>query len=227
MEQEISIAIDGPSGAGKSSIAKAVAKRLGITYLDTGAMYRGAALAAVREHVSLSDIASVLKVMEKYPVNIVYLGGEQRVYLGDADVSEEIRRHEISKAASDISKLEQVREKLVRMQREIAKDKSVVMDGRDIGSVVLPNADVKIYLTASAECRARRRVDQLRGKGRQANYRQILSDIEDRDENDMHRTCSPLVKAEGAITVDTTSLNFEQSVHAVMKIVAEALSEDK
>ncbi len=215
------IAIDGPSGAGKSTIAKALAKRLGITYLDTGAMYRAVALYALKNGVDPNDEPRVNELLPQIRISIGYENGTQRVTLGDEDVSLAIREHAVSKAASDISKLSAVRTKLVDMQREIASRQSVVLDGRDITSVVLPNAKYKFFLTASPEVRARRRALELSERGCAVEYEKILSDIIDRDYNDSHRSNSPLVCTADSVLVDSSDLNAEQVLELIISYIKE------
>ncbi len=206
----INIAVDGPAGAGKSTVAKIIAKKLGILYLDTGAMYRAVALKALRLGIDPCDEKSVLPMLDDIKIEVKYEGGEQHIYLDGEDVSKAIREHSVSQAASDISKIKRVRLMLVELQRETAKNNAVIMDGRDIGSFVLPNADFKFYLTAAAEVRAERRLKELEEKGQQADYGEILKSIKIRDENDTKRDFAPLVRAEDAILVDSTYLTIEE-----------------
>lgn len=217
------IAIDGPSGAGKSTMAKMLAKELEITYLDTGAMYRAAAVYATRKNVEVNDRDNVISLLDSLDIGIDYKDGHQTVSLSAEDVSLTIREPWVSMKASDISKIPEVRTKLVDLQRKIAAGKSVVMDGRDIGTCVLPNAQVKIYLTASSEARADRRYKELIQKGDKVTYDEVLADIIRRDENDMNRAVSPLRQAQDAVLLDTSDLNIEQSVEAIKKIVREKI----
>lgn len=217
------IAIDGPSGAGKSTMAKMLAKELEITYLDTGAMYRAAAVYATRKNVEVNDRDNVISLLDSLDIGIDYKDGHQTVSLSAEDVSLTIREPWVSMKASDISKIPEVRTKLVDLQRKIAAGKSVVMDGRDIGTCVLPNAQVKIYLTASSEARADRRYKELIQKGDKVTYDEVLADIIRRDENDMNRAVSPLRQAHDAVLLDTSDLNIEQSVEAIKKIVREKI----
>lgn len=217
-------AIDGPSGAGKSTIARAAAEKLGMVYIDTGAMYRAAGLFAVRNGISISDNPEGVKaLLPKLDIKISYSGGLQRIYLGEEDVSDKIRTPEISRAASDISAIPEVREKLVDLQRRLAANLDVIMDGRDIGTVVFPDAEVKIFLTASAEARAERRFRELCVKGESVTFDEVLRDMKERDENDMTRAASPLKAAEDAVLLDTSKLDFEASVEAVLNIINEKL----
>ena len=215
-----SIAIDGPAGAGKSTIAKALAKALDAMYLDTGAMYRAFALAMLRMGVDVNDAEAVASHAGSADISVDYVDGSQRIYIGGEDVSEAIRKPEVSTAASAISAVPQVREEMVALQRRIAEGHDVIMDGRDIGTVVLPNATLKVYLTASAEVRADRRCRELQEKGTPQPYEQVLQEIRDRDWRDTHRAASPLRVAEDAVMVDTSDMNLEQSV-AALRALAE------
>ena len=213
----LNIAIDGPSGAGKSTIAKAIAKRLNILYLDTGAMYRAMGLKAVNTGISPSDEDKVIPLLDITDITITYVDGIQHIFLDGEDVSEKIREHHISKAASDVSKIPAVRLKLVDMQRKIAEQNNVIMDGRDIGSYVLPDANFKFFLTASAEVRAQRRYDELAAKGEKVDYDAILEDIIDRDHNDSTRAFAPLVKVPDAVLIDNSNLTVSQSIDLIIK----------
>ncbi len=215
---KINIAIDGPSAAGKSTIADILAERLGYTHLDTGAMYRAVAYDAFRKEIPLDDENRIVSMIETMDLQMLPDG---RVILDGEDVSDEIRTNEISMGASDVSKLEGCRKALVAMQQKICEEGGYILDGRDIGTVVLKDAPVKIYLTASAEARAQRRVLQNQEKGLEADYEQILDDIRKRDYQDMHREFSPLTKAEDAIEIDTSDLNLEEVTDLVLKIIAE------
>ena len=214
----INIAIDGPAGAGKSTIAKMVSKELGYIYVDTGALYRTIALYITENDIADEDIEASL---EKADVSLKFIDGAQRVFLGDRDVSDLIRTPEISMAASRTSAIPAVRKYLFGTQQKIAAENNVIMDGRDIGTVVLPNADVKIFLTASAEERAERRYKELAEKPDCPTYEEILADIKQRDENDMTRKESPLRQAEDAVFVDTTELDLEQSADEIVRIIRE------
>ena len=216
--KNINIAIDGPAGAGKSTIAKMVSKKLGYIYVDTGALYRTIALFITENNVPDEEIETAL---EKADVSLRFIDGAQRVFLGDRDVSDLIRTPEISMAASRTSAIPAVRKYLFGTQQKIAAENNVIMDGRDIGTVVLPNADVKIFLTASAEERANRRFKELSEKPNCPCYEEILSDIIERDRQDMTREVSPLKQAEDAVLVDTTELDLEQSAEAIVKIITE------
>lgn len=220
MNRPFSIAIDGPAGAGKSTIAKALSKALGAMYLDTGAMYRAFGLAMLNKGVDVNDAQAVAAHANDSDVSVDYVDGAQRIYIGDEDVTDAIRRPEVSQVASAISAVPEVREAMVALQRKIAEGHNVIMDGRDIGTVVLPNATLKVYLTASAEVRADRRCRELQEKGTPQPYDQVLQEIKDRDWRDMHRAASPLQVAEGAVTVDTSDMDLEQSV-AALRALAE------
>ena len=216
----INIAIDGPAGAGKSTIAKMVSKELGYIYVDTGALYRTIALFITENDIADEDIEASL---EKADVSLKFIDGAQRVFLGDRDVSDMIRTPEISMAASRTSAIPAVRAYLFETQQKIARENNVLMDGRDIGTVVLPDADVKIFLTASAEERANRRYKELAEKPDCPTYQEILDDIIKRDYQDMHREAAPLKQAEDAVLVDTTELNLEESAAAIVKIITEKI----
>ncbi len=219
--KNISVAIDGPSGAGKSTIAKAAAKELGFTYVDTGAMYRTLGLAAIESGTDMDDGEALSRLLSGLGLNIKYIDGAQHVFIGERDVSVDIRRPEVSMAASRVSAHPQVRTALVAFQRDMAKRQSVVMDGRDICMHVLPDADVKIYLTASVDDRARRRVEQLREMGTEADFDEVRADIEKRDYDDMHREASPLCQAPDAHLIDTTGFTLEQGMDAVISYIKE------
>lgn len=214
----INIAIDGPAGAGKSTIAKMVSAELGYIYVDTGALYRTIALYLRENNIPDEDIPSELKNAD---VSLKFIDGTQRVFLGDRDVSGIIRTPEISMEASRTSAIPAVREYLFGTQQKIAQENNVIMDGRDIGTVVLPNADVKIFLTASAEERANRRYKELSEKPNCPCYEEILSDIIERDYNDMNRPVAPLKQADDAVLVDTTNLTLEQSADEIIRIITE------
>ena len=214
----INIAIDGPAGAGKSTIAKMVSKKLGYIYVDTGALYRTIALYITENGIEDEDVEKSLPAAD---VSLKFIGGEQRVFLGERDVSELIRTPLISMAASRTSALPPVRAYLFETQQKIAQENNVIMDGRDIGTVVLPNADVKIFLTASAEERANRRFKELSEKPDCPPYEEILEDIIQRDYQDMHRETAPLKQADDAVLVDTTHLNLEESAAEIVRIITE------
>ena len=212
-----SIAIDGPAGAGKSSVAKAVAKELNAMYLDTGAMYRAFGLCVLRRGAN-RDRDAVLAALDDADITVKFQDGAQRILLNGEDVTLAIREPEVSMAASDVSAVPEVRRRMVALQRRIAEGHDVIMDGRDIGTVVLPNATLKVYLTASAEERARRRCLELAQKGMPEPYEKVLRDIEDRDYQDIHRAASPLRPADDAVTVDTTGKTFEESVAEIKRL---------
>lgn len=213
------IAIDGPAGAGKSTIAKLLAKELNILYLDTGAMYRAVGLKALKSGTSISDAAAVESMLTKTQVDVTVENGIQHVYLDGEDVSTEIREHSVSKAASDISAVPCVRYKMVELQREIAAKSDTILDGRDIGTFVLPNAEHKIFLTASVDERASRRYKELIEKGVDCKLDDIKADIAARDYNDSHRALAPLKKAADAVEVDTTGMSIPQVVTEIKKII--------
>ena len=218
----INVAIDGPVGAGKSSVARECAKRLGIIYVDTGALYRSCALFCVRYNVDISpeNEQAVSELLNsKLDLSIKLEDGTQRVIVNGEDVSDEIRTLEISKAASAVSALPSVRAFLLGMQRDIASKNSVIMDGRDIGTVILPNADIKIYITAKPEIRAKRRYDELVAKGSDVTLGEVLVEINRRDFNDMNRKEAPLKQAPDAILLDTSELDFEQTVSGVTDLI--------
>ncbi|MBQ4557541.1 MAG: (d)CMP kinase [Clostridia bacterium] len=223
----IGIAIDGPSGAGKSTIAKALAKDLGYIYVDTGAIYRTVGLYMQRKGVSTEDKEGIENNLPDVKVELKYEDGEQKMYLCDEEVSGLIRTPLIAKYASVVSAVPKVREFLFDMQRSLARENNVIMDGRDIGTVILPDADVKIFLTASAEARAQRRVDQLVEKGETVSYDDILASIKERDARDSGRDVAPLKAADDAVTLDTSALNLEESIAAAKKIVVDTLSKKK
>lgn len=221
----IAVAIDGPAGAGKSSVAKAVGKQLGLLYVDTGALYRTVGLAALRNGVDPSSKAEVEALLKEISVEMDFSETSgQVVLLNGEDVTGLIRTPEVSMTASDISALPIVREYLLGLQRNIAKTKNVIMDGRDIGTVVLPDAQVKIFLTASPESRAERRYKELVEKGEKTTVKDVLRDVIKRDYNDTNRKAAPLRPAEDSVLVDTTNLDFDGSVEAVAKIIRERIS---
>ncbi len=221
---KVNIAIDGPSGAGKSTIAKAAAKNLGFIYVDTGALYRSVALNAIRSGVKdTKNKEEVVSTLSGLNVSLRFKDGEQRVFIGDCDVSEDIRQNEVSMAASNVSAIPEVRDFLFSLQRNIASENDCIMDGRDIGTVVLPDAKIKIFLTASPEARADRRFKELLKKGQQISYDTVLKEIKERDWQDSHRETAPLKKADDAVLVDTTGYGLEDAVKAVMDVIAEKL----
>ncbi len=215
----MNIAIDGPSGAGKSTIAKLLAKELNITYLDTGAMYRALGLKAFNEKVPLNNEEEVEKLINRTSIDIFPSEKGSVVFLDGKDVSAAIRQHHISKMASDISAIKSVRIYMVDLQQKIAAARDSVLDGRDIGTVVLPDADFKFYLTASAEVRAKRRYDELIARGEKCDLSQIKKDIIDRDYNDMHRQHSPLKKADDAVEIDSSNLTIDEVKNKILGII--------
>ena len=215
------IAIDGPAGAGKSTIAKRVAEKLGLIYVDTGAMFRAIALYMTGKCVKSNETYKVKEELNNIRLDIVYENGEQQIILNDENVSRLIRNPEISKAASSFAQVPEVRERLLILQRELADKRPVVMDGRDIGTKVLPFASVKIFLTADVKVRAERRYKELTEKGEKVNLEDIMSDIKSRDEQDMNRKVSPLVQAGDAVLVDTSSLSIDEVVDAIIKIACD------
>lgn len=224
MNKHLSIAIDGPSGAGKSSLARRAASHFGFIYVDTGAIYRCVGLAAFRRGVDTKDASAVAEILPDLEIRMIYNEtGEQRMLLNGEDVSAPIRMPEISICASNVSAHAVVRAYLLEMQRKMARDYNVIMDGRDIGTVVLPNADLKIYLTASAEARAQRRLLELQAKGVETSFEDVLKDIELRDYQDSHRAEAPLRQAEDAVLLDTTEIDFEQSFDKLRGIIEERL----
>ena len=224
MNGHYAIAIDGPSGAGKSSLARAAAAQFGFIYVDTGAIYRTVGLAAYRRGLDRHDENAVKAMLPELKIEMRYNeAGEQRMFLNGDDVSAEIREPEISICASDVSALPAVRAFLLEMQRQMAREHSVIMDGRDIGTVVLPQAELKIFLTASAKARADRRLLELRRKGIESSFEEVLRDIEYRDEQDTARAAAPLKKADDAVLVDTSDIDFEQSLARLCGIIEERL----
>ena len=224
MKEHFSIALDGPGGAGKSSLAKAVAKKLSILHVDTGAIYRTIGYAAFARGLNAKDESQIAPLLKTIRIDMAFdEAGRQKMLLDGKDVSREIRLPEISMYASNVSALPCVRAYLLEMQRDIARKRSVIMDGRDIGTVVLPDADLKIYLTASAEERARRRCLELSERGTPKPYETVLREINERDEQDMHRAIAPLREAADAVRLDTSALNFDESEQALLKLIQEKL----
>ena len=220
-----SIAIDGPAGAGKSTVARAAAKELNFLYVDTGAIYRTVALAVDRLGIDPGDGEAVARALPALKIRMDHgPSGEQRMFLGEEDVSKAIRENRVSALASKVSALPQVRAFLLDFQRQLARENNVIMDGRDIGTGVLPRAEVKVFLTAAPEARARRRLLELEQRGQQADYDTILKEIVQRDKQDRERAAAPLKQAEDAVLLDTTQLNLEQSVEALLKIVRARLN---
>ncbi|MGN9152254.1 (d)CMP kinase [Bariatricus sp. HCP3S3_E12] len=209
------IAIDGPAGAGKSTIAKLVAKEKGYIYVDTGAMYRGLAIHFLKKGIQPDEKEKIIDACKDAEVSIGYEDGAQQIYLNGENITSMLREEAVGNMASISSAVPEVRAKLLDLQRNLAKEKDVVMDGRDIGTHVLPNADVKIYLTASVECRANRRFKELREKGIECNYDEIAQDIQERDTRDMNREIAPLKKADDAVLVDSSDMTIEEVVKAI------------
>ena len=209
------IAIDGPAGAGKSTIAKLIAKEKGYIYVDTGAMYRGLAIHFLKKGIQPDEKEKIIDACKDAEVSIGYEDGAQQIYLNGENITSMLREEAVGNMASISSAVPEVRAKLLDLQRNLAKEKDVVMDGRDIGTHVLPNADVKIYLTASVECRANRRFKELREKGIACNYDEIAQDIQERDTRDMNREIAPLKKAEDAVLVDSSDMTIEEVVKAI------------
>ena len=225
-KQYCSIAIDGPSGAGKSTLSERLAKELGFLHVDTGAIYRTVGLAASRRGIGQGDTQAVAKMLPQLNVELRYgPDGTQRMLLNGEDVTQAIRHHEISAWASMVSAIPEVRNFLLEMQRTLAQEHNVIMDGRDIGTVVLPHADLKIYLTVQPEDRARRRYLELKEQGEPADEAQILQDVIARDRRDMERSVAPLRKAEDAVTADTTGRNQEESFQLLLALVRDHLGE--
>lgn len=224
MKEIYSIAVDGPSGAGKSSLARRCASAFGFIYVDTGAIYRCVGLAAYRKGIDRKDAGAVSALLPELEIKIAYDDkGEQRMYLNGEDVSREIREPHISLCASDVSAIPQVRAFLLEMQRKMAEENSVIMDGRDIGTVVLPNAQLKIFLTASPEARAERRMLELKEKGVEQSFEEVLEEINQRDRKDSCRETAPLREAEDAIHVDTSKISFEESFEVLCGIIEQKL----
>ena len=217
--EQYNIAIDGPSSAGKSTIAKKVAARLGTTYLDTGAMYRALTLSALRKGADLESEPAILAVLDESEIHLTQVEGHQTVFLNDEDVTETIRSTDVTKNVSVVSSHEKVREEMVRRQQRFAEKGGIVMDGRDIGTVVLPNADLKIYLVASAEERALRRYHESVAKGMTVSLEQLTEDMKARDHYDMNREASPLRKADDAVELDTTHLSIDAVVETVLNLI--------
>ncbi len=219
MKEKITIALDGPSGSGKSTIAKRLSGILDILYLDTGAMYRATALKALNSGIDTLDSEGVSGFIDNIDLKIRYMGGVQHTFLDEKDVSEEIREPRVSMAASNISSLKCVRLKMVALQRKIASETSCVLDGRDIGSFVLPDADFKFYITADTDVRAKRRYKELKEKGHDVDFALLKKEIEQRDYNDAHRDFAPLVKASDAIEINTSYMTVEEVVDKIISVV--------
>lgn len=216
----INVAIDGPAGAGKSTIAKAAAKRLGYIYVDTGALYRAIAYNAVKNGI-IDSTDSIISMLDNTDVELKYTNGVQAVYLNGEDVSDYIRTPEISMGASKVSAISEVRAFLLELQRDIAKKNNVIMDGRDIATVVLPDADVKIFLFASPECRAQRRYKELVEKGQDVKYEDVLADVNQRDYQDSHREIAPLKPCEESLMADTSDKTLDESIEYIINIIEE------
>ena len=219
--KNIAVAIDGPAGSGKSTVAKKIALKLGLIYIDTGAMYRTVALFCMRKGIDTKNEEEVANVLSEINMEIAQENGIQKIFLDGEDVTDKIRTAEIGRGASDVAVILPVREKLVQIQRKLAEGASVIMDGRDIGTNVLPNAQVKIYLNAGVEERARRRCGELEKLGAEYDFEDIKKQIIDRDHNDMNRKHNPLRKAEDAVELDTTELNIEEVCAEIEKIIEE------
>ncbi len=220
----ISVAIDGPSGAGKSTLARQAARELGFLYVDTGAIYRTVALSAVRAGIETSDAKRLIPTLDALDIRLGYgEDGMQHMYLNGEDVSTAIRDHAVSQHASTVSAIPEVRAFLLELQRELARTNNVIMDGRDIGTVVLPDAQVKLFLTAAPEARAKRRCLELAQRGQDTPYETVLHDIIKRDEQDTNRAIAPLRQAEDAVLVDTTHLDLEQSLQAILSAIKEKI----
>ncbi len=220
MNKVINVAIDGPAGAGKSTISKAAAARLGYIYIDTGALYRTVGLNALRKGADVKDAASVISTLtDELKIELKFIDGEQRMFLNGEDVSGEIRTPDASMAASAVSAVPEVRKYLFDLQKNLAASNNCIMDGRDIGTVVLPDADVKIFLTASPEARAKRRHLELTEKGIETRYEDVLADMIERDYNDSHREIAPLKQADDAVLADTSDIGLEQSIELIISII--------
>ena len=222
MEKIINIAIDGPGGAGKSTISKAVAKKLDILYVDTGALYRTIGLFVRSKNIEPTDAEAVTAILPEISIEVKYENSAQVIYLNGINHGDAIRTPEMSMYASHVSAIPSVRAFLLETQKQIAKTNSVIMDGRDIGTVILPDADVKIFLTASAECRAMRRYNELCARGQSVRYEDVLAEMNQRDEQDSSRAIAPAKPAEDAIILDNSDLDFDQSVDAIIEIVNKA-----
>ncbi|HEX2937852.1 MAG TPA: (d)CMP kinase [Ruminiclostridium sp.] len=219
----VNIAIDGPAGAGKSTLSRMLASRLGFIYVDTGALYRTIGIFALRNGISPSDKVGVCGLLNKINIQIQFISGTQHVILNGEDVSQKIRTPDVSMAASQVSAIPEVRNFLLDLQKNLAANNNVVMDGRDIGTVILPNAKIKLFLTASPEDRARRRYEEMLSRGQKADYQNVLMDMKKRDEADSDRGIAPLKPAEDALIVDTTGFELKQSLEKLTSIVKERL----
>lgn len=220
----VNIAIDGPSGAGKSTVARAAAIKLGYVYIDTGAMYRTVGLYMLRNNVDIkTQTETVISLLPNVKIDLGYIEDVQHIFLNGEDVSDLIRTPEVSMAASDVGTIMKVRENMTALQREIAEKYNCIMDGRDIGTFVLPGADVKIFLTADVKARAKRRYDELIKKGNAVKYDDVLSDMVTRDKNDSSRECMPLKRAEDAVLIDTTSMSLDDEIEAVIQCIRDRI----
>ncbi len=219
----VNIAIDGPAGAGKSTLARKAAERLGFIYVDTGALYRTVGLYSIRKGYDTKDAEKVISTLDDIDIKLGFTDEGQRVYLNGEDVSDDIRTPEASMGASNVSAIPKVREFLFDLQKEIAKNNDCLMDGRDIGTVVLPEAQVKIFLTASPETRAKRRYDELVLKGSDVTFQEVLDDLIKRDYQDTHREVAPLKAADDAEVLDTSALSFDESLEAILAVIAKKL----
>lgn len=219
----INIAVDGPAGAGKSTISRAAAKKLGFIYVDTGALYRTVALQVMRNYIEFEEIEKISALLSETDISLRFEDNEQKVILNGEDVSDFIRTSAVSMGASRVSAIPKVREFLFELQQKIARENNCVMDGRDIGTVVLPNAQLKVFLTASAEERARRRCKELIEKGEEVSFDEVLKDIEQRDYNDSHRDIAPLKQADDAVLLDTSDLNLEESIQALTQLIQDIM----
>ena len=224
--KKICIAIDGPSGAGKSTMAKLIAKKFSLVYVDTGALYRAIGYYALKQNISSKDLEQVTALLPFIKIELRYLNKAQHVYLNDVDITGEIRTPEVSTYASDVSAMPPVRAFLLALQKDIAKKGNVIMDGRDIGTVIMPNADLKIFLTASSEDRAKRRFNELKAKGMDVTFDTVYEDLKKRDKNDSERAEAPLKPALDAVILDTTGFELEKTLKVIETLVCERLSYD-
>ncbi len=222
-----SVAIDGPAGAGKSTVARRAAAALSFIYVDTGALYRAVGYCAAQKGADTKNAAEVEPLLDSISVDLKFVNGEQRVFANGEDVSEAIRTPDMAMHASNVSAIPAVRAKLLSMQRSLAARNNVIMDGRDIGTVVLPNAQVKIFLTASAESRAMRRLSDHKARGEEISYETLLDEIKRRDEADSTRATAPLKQADDAVLVDTTDLSFEESVETVISLIRKGMEQER